>query len=94
MDWGAVLKSARKREGLTQEELAERLHMTKSCISKFESNLKETKISTFVEWFRQTNATDLMIAAMINVDPSQVAQLIELIGQLAAFALPILSIFG
>jgi transcriptional regulator with XRE-family HTH domain len=85
LDWGAVLKTARKREGLTQDELADKLHLTKSCISKFEHNVKEAKISTFINWMKHTNAQDLLIAAMLQIDPGQVTQMLELIGQYVTF---------
>lgn len=78
MEWGAVLKTARKREGLTQEQLAEKLHLTKSCISKFEHNEKETRISLLMNWFKHTNAQDLMIGAMIALDPTFVAVIDQL----------------
>lgn len=82
MEWGAVLKTARKRERLTQEQLAEKLHLTKSCISKFEHNEKEAKISLFIAWFKHTNAQDLMLATLIAADPT-VSQMIEGINQLS-----------
>lgn len=43
---GAMLLQARKERGLTQEELAQRVGMTKSYISKIENNIKEVRIST------------------------------------------------
>ena len=43
---GYLLKEARKKSGMTQQELAERVGTTKSYISKIENNVKEAKIST------------------------------------------------
>lgn len=43
---GFQLKEARKKAGLTQEELAEKVGTTKSYISKIENNVKEARIST------------------------------------------------
>lgn len=43
---GAMLLQARKESGLTQEELAKKVGMTKSYISKIENNIKEVRIST------------------------------------------------
>ena len=43
---GALIHDARLEKGLTQEQLAERVGMTKSYISKIENNLKEVRIST------------------------------------------------
>ena len=43
---GVMLQEARKKKGLTQEELALKIGTTKSYISKIENNLKEVRIST------------------------------------------------
>ena len=43
---GFMLKEARKKSGLTQQELAEKVGTTKSYISKIENNIKEARIST------------------------------------------------
>lgn len=43
---GALLQMARKKKGLTQEELAEKVGTTKSYISKIENNIKEVRMST------------------------------------------------
>jgi DNA-binding XRE family transcriptional regulator len=43
---GVLLHEARTEKGLTQEELALKVGMTKSYISKIENNVKEVRIST------------------------------------------------
>ena len=43
---GVLLKEARKKAGLTQQELADRVGTSKSYISKIENNVKEARIST------------------------------------------------
>ncbi|MFN8166965.1 MAG: helix-turn-helix transcriptional regulator [Bacteroidia bacterium] len=43
---GLLIHDARLEQGLTQEELAERVGTTKSYISKIENNIKEVRIST------------------------------------------------
>ena len=43
---GVLLKEARKKTGLTQQELADRVGTSKSYISKIENNVKEARIST------------------------------------------------
>lgn len=82
MDIGALLKAARKRKGMSQEELAEKLHRARSCISKFENNNKSIDVPTFVQWMKQTNATDLMIAAMTGFDPNVVSEALRIAMQL------------
>ena len=43
---GAVLKQARERAGLTQEELALRVHTKKTAISRIENHAEDIKLST------------------------------------------------
>jgi len=43
---GVFLKEARENSGLTQEELAIRIHTTKSVISRMENHSEDVKLST------------------------------------------------
>jgi len=43
---GVLLKEARLKSGLTQQELADKVGTTKSYISKIENDVKEVRIST------------------------------------------------
>ncbi|MBI9109335.1 MAG: helix-turn-helix domain-containing protein [Spirochaetales bacterium] len=43
---GAFIREARENSGLTQEELAKRIHTTKSVISRMENHSEDMKLST------------------------------------------------
>jgi len=43
---GVMLKQAREQAGLTQEELARRLHTKKTAISRIENHAEDIKLST------------------------------------------------
>ena len=43
---GFMIREARLKSGLTQQELADKVGTTKSYISKLENNIKEARIST------------------------------------------------
>ena len=43
---GVLLKEARLKKGMTQEQLAEKTGTTKSYISKIENDVKEARLST------------------------------------------------
>lgn len=43
---GIMIREARLKSGLTQQELADKVGTTKSYISKIENNIKEVRIST------------------------------------------------
>ena len=46
---GVLLQEARKKKGMTQQELADKAGTTKSYISKIENNVKEARISTLMK---------------------------------------------
>ncbi|MED3508043.1 helix-turn-helix transcriptional regulator [Bacillus velezensis] len=74
---GTLLRSTRERAGLSQEHLAELLHRSRSCISKFENDKKSLDVPTYVRWMEATNAKEAMIATLCGIDPSAVAQSIQ-----------------
>ncbi|MDU0458976.1 MAG: helix-turn-helix transcriptional regulator [Geobacteraceae bacterium] len=43
---GAMLRQAREQAGITQEELAERIHTKKSAISRIENHADDIRLST------------------------------------------------
>lgn len=43
---GIMLRNAREEAGLTQDEIAERLHTKKSAISRIENHAEDIKLST------------------------------------------------
>jgi ribosome-binding protein aMBF1 (putative translation factor) len=43
---GVILREARRKSGLTQEELARRIRTTKSAISRIENHAEDIKLST------------------------------------------------
>lgn len=43
---GVLLREARKEAGLTQEEVAQRLHTKKSAISRIENHAGDIRLST------------------------------------------------
>ncbi|MBQ4612360.1 MAG: helix-turn-helix transcriptional regulator [Clostridia bacterium] len=47
--FGARLKAARKAKGLTQEQLAEKLHVHRTSCTKYERDLAEPTLETLVQ---------------------------------------------
>lgn len=68
MKIGAILQACRERAGLTQEEMAEKLHRSPSCISKMENDKKLPDLFTFVEWGKVTQANEVVIAFLYGMD--------------------------
>ena len=59
---GVLLKEARKKKGMTQEELAQKCGTTKSYISKIENDLKEVRIGTLQKIFERGLGAHLNIS--------------------------------
>ncbi|MED4461821.1 helix-turn-helix domain-containing protein [Metabacillus fastidiosus] len=74
MRFGAILRKTRLNAGFSQEKLAERLHMSRSCISKLENDKKTLDAATMIRWFQNTQAHDALVALVYQVDIASVAQ--------------------
>ena len=57
---GVLLKRAREEAGLTQDEIAKKLHTKKSAISRIENHAEDIKLST-LEKFAQAIGKTLQI---------------------------------
>lgn len=72
--FGAILKACRERCGLTQEQLAEKLHINQSDISKYENDVKEPTISLFQAWCMNTQAQEVLVAFICGMDGLSILQ--------------------
>ncbi|SIT91515.1 helix-turn-helix domain-containing protein [Edaphobacillus lindanitolerans] len=74
MKYGAVLKAARERHGLSQEELAHHLHIQQADVSRIENNRREPSMSLFRDWTVLTQAQDVMVAFICGMDGLTILQ--------------------
>lgn len=74
MKYGAVLRAARERQGLSQEELAHRLHIQQADVSRIENNRKEPSMTLFRDWTTLTQAQDVMVAFICGMDGLSILQ--------------------
>lgn len=68
MEYGTILKACRTRSGLSQEDLAEKLYVNQSDVSKFENGTKEPSISMFQAWINNTQSSEVMVAFLCGMD--------------------------
>ena len=54
--YSLLIKRLRERKKLTQDELAQRLNMDKSYISRIESNQKQIRLDTFLKVLKALDA--------------------------------------
>ena len=57
---GALLKQARVEAGLTQKQIADQLHTSKSVISRMENHAKDIRLST-LEKFAKAVGRDIQV---------------------------------
>lgn len=83
MKFGAILKACRTRAGFSQEELAEKLFINQSDISKYELDKKEPTMSIFQAWMMNTQTPEVAVAFMYGLDGiNMIQQLMPIIGGL------------
>ncbi|WAA10306.1 helix-turn-helix domain-containing protein [Fervidibacillus albus] len=68
MQFGGILKAVRQKAGFSQEELAHRLNMNQSDISKIETDRKVPDAFTFIQWIQLTNTPEVMMAFLYGID--------------------------
>ena len=74
MVYGAILKACRTRAGLSQEDLAHKLNINQSDVSKYENGTKEPPISIFQKWVNDTQTQEVMVAYLYGVDGLAIIQ--------------------
>ncbi|MED3549992.1 helix-turn-helix transcriptional regulator [Cytobacillus praedii] len=86
MKFGSILQACRERAGLSQEELAEKLNRTQSCISKFEKDKRIPDMTTFMQWIQTTQTQEVAVAFLYGMDGiNLLQQMMPLIGGLIFF---------
>lgn len=83
MQFGPILRMMRKRAGLSQEELAEMIHISRSNISRLESDIYELKASDLFRWANATNAQDVLIALTLSIDMGVAQQILDMISTMS-----------
>ncbi|PJN56155.1 helix-turn-helix transcriptional regulator [Paenibacillus sp. FSL W8-0187] len=74
MKFGAIMQACRERAGLTQEEMAARLHRTQACISKYENDHKIPDMPTMLRWVEVTGAKEVVVAFLCGMDGLSIMQ--------------------
>ncbi|MGN7183734.1 helix-turn-helix domain-containing protein [Cytobacillus kochii] len=79
MHYGSFLKKLRVIKGYSQEEMAEKMLMPRTTISKIENNKMELKISDAVRWGQVTNAPEALAAMLCGVDIASLTQILTML---------------
>lgn len=76
MNYGAILKACRTRAGLSQEELADKLYINQSDVSKYENGAKEPSISMVQAWTSNTQTQEVLVAFICGMDGLGIMQML------------------
>ncbi|WP_082394261.1 helix-turn-helix domain-containing protein [Bacillus sp. JCM 19034] len=68
MQFGSILKKVRLNAELSQEELAEKMFLSRSAVSRLENDKLELKAGDLIRWFQVTNAPEIAAAIICGVD--------------------------
>lgn len=68
MQFGSVLRKMRKGAGMSQEDLAEELHISRSNVSRLETDHLELKAADLIRWANVTHSQEMLIALLCGVD--------------------------
>jgi transcriptional regulator with XRE-family HTH domain len=68
LKYGAALKACRDRIGMSQEQLADKLKLSRSTVSKLENDQQELSVRTLSEWVEVTNAKEVLVAFICGMD--------------------------
>lgn len=75
--FGDILKKTRLVSGLSQEDMAEKTHLSRSTVSRLENNKMEIKAVDLINWFQATQAPEIAAAIICGVDVVAVTQLLS-----------------
>lgn len=68
VDIGNELRKMRKEAGFNQDEMADMLHMSRSNVSRMESNRIELKAIDLLKWCKITNNPDVLMALYAGIE--------------------------
>lgn len=83
MELGLVLKKCRVRAKMTQEQLAEKLHLARSSVSKVENGKQSLEAKLMINWIQATGATEVAVALFFGMDALTIVQ--QVLGMMVAF---------
>lgn len=81
MKYGVIVKALRVRKNWTQEQLARKLHMSRSAISKIENDEQTLDVPTLVNLVQITGEPAVAVSIILGMDGITIMQsLLQMIG--------------
>lgn len=79
MSFGKILRQVRIKAGLSQEELAEEIFLSRSAVSRLENDKLELKLADAIRWFNATRAPEAVAAMLCGVDVNSLIQALSML---------------
>lgn len=81
MKYGVIVKALRVRKNWTQDQLARKLHMSRSAISKIENDEQTLDVPTLVNLVQITGEPAVAVSIILGMDGITIMQsLLQMIG--------------
>lgn len=81
MKYGVIVKALRVRKNWTQEQLARKLHMSRSAISKIENDEQTLDVPTLVSLVQITGEPAVAVSIILGMDGITIMQsLLQMVG--------------
>lgn len=81
IQFGKVLRKARKDASMSQEDIALDLHMSISNVSRLETDKYELKAADLFRWVNTTQSQEVMAAMILGIDVAVLQQALEMVGK-------------
>lgn len=74
MEFGGVFRALRQRKGWNQEEMADKLHINQSDVSRFENDKALPDLMLFQQIVQVTQAPEILVAFLMGMDGITILQ--------------------
>ena len=85
---GLLLRKCREKAGMTQEQIARKLHWSQSCVSNAEKGKRLPDIFKIMDWARVTQAQEALALFVAGAD---VSYIIQTVLDMVACTLPLIA---
>lgn len=79
MEFGGVFRALRQRKGWSQEEMADKLFVSQSDVSRFENDKMLPDLHTFMRIAQVTQAPEIVVAFLYGMDGITIIQNLSMI---------------
>ncbi|OIJ13364.1 hypothetical protein BKP35_09010 [Anaerobacillus arseniciselenatis] len=76
INYGELLRISRKQLDFSQEQMAERLYISRSTVSKLEAGKRTLYMDILVRWFKIINRDDVLLALLSGMEFNRIKRML------------------